>query len=191
MRTAGAWSWIGSALPPGVATVAFDSAVRAAAMAPPRAVDSTPTEPAQDGPTLVPEPSRRALEAERLQVTVMFCDLVASTELSQQLDAEDYRSVVRAYQAAAAAALQPDDGDPAQYLGDGLLVYFGWPQAHEDAARRAVHASLALLDARGPLHDTHLLPHYGVRIAVRLIVSTMPTPSSARLIDTGRVGDDL
>ena len=80
--------------------------------------------------------------------------------------------MVRAYQAAAAAALQPYDGYIAQYLGDGLLVYFGWPQAHEDAAHRAVHASLALLDALGPLHETHLLPHYGVRIAVRIGLHT-------------------
>ena len=164
--------WIGSAPPPGMAAVAFDTATPAASAAPPLASDSTPTEPAQDGPTLAPEPSRRALEAERRQVTVMFCDLVASTELSQQLDAEDYRAVVRAYQAAAAAALQPYDGYIAQYLGDGLLVYFGWPQAHEDAAHRAVHASLALLDALGPLHETHLVPRYGVRVAVRIGLHT-------------------
>jgi class 3 adenylate cyclase len=116
-------------------------------MTPPLASDSTPTKPPQDRPTVAPEPSHRALEAERRQVTVMFCDLVASTEFSQQLDPEDYRAVVRAYQAAAAAALQPHDGYIAQYLGDGLLVYFGWPQAHEDAAYRAVYASLALFDA--------------------------------------------
>src|SRR5262249_61619986 len=134
----------------------------------PVAADSPPPAPAQAGPAPAPEPSRRTLEAERRQVTVMFCDLVASTELSQRLDPEDYRAVVRAYQAAAAAALQPYDGYIAQYLGDGLLVYFGWPQAHEDAAHRAVHASLALLDALAPLHETHLVLHYGVRIAMRI-----------------------
>src|SRR5205807_2220755 len=111
---------IGSAPPPGMAAVAFDTATRAASAAPPLAADSIPTEPPQDGLTLAPEPSRRTLEAERRQVTVMFCDLVASTELSQQLDPEDYRAVVRAYQAAADAALQPYDGYIAQYLGDGL-----------------------------------------------------------------------
>src|SRR5262245_52647746 len=121
--------WIGSAPPPGMAALAADSIL---------------TEITQDGPTLAPEPSRRAPEAERRQVAVMFCDLVASTALSRQLDPEDYRAVVHAYQAAAAAALQPYEGYIAQYLGDGLLVYFGWPQAHEDAAHRAVHASLAL-----------------------------------------------
>jgi class 3 adenylate cyclase/predicted ATPase len=164
--------WIGSAPPPDSAAVAFDSATPPATAAPPLAADSIPTEPAQNGPTLAPEPSRRTLDGERRQVTVMFCDLVASTELSQQFDAEDYRAVVRAYQAAAAAALQPYDGYIAQYLGDGLLVYFGWPQAHEDAAHRAVHASLALLDALDPLHDTHLLSHYGVRIAIRIGLHT-------------------
>jgi hypothetical protein len=147
--------WIGSA-PPSASTAPF------------LAADSTAIEPPQDGLTPVPELSRRAAEAERRQVTVMFCDLVASTELSRQLDAEDYRAVVRAYQAAAATAFQPYDGYIAQYLGDGLLVYFGWPQAHEDAALRAVHASLALLYAMGSLHETHLVPHYGVRIAVRM-----------------------
>jgi class 3 adenylate cyclase len=78
--------------------------------------------------------ARSAPEAERRQVTVLFCDLVDSTRLSQQLDAEDYRAVVRAYQEATVAALHPYDGYVAQYLGDGLLVYFGWPTAHEDAA---------------------------------------------------------
>ena len=96
---------------------------------------------------------RHAPEAERRQVTVLFCDLVDSTQLSQQLDAEDYRAVVRAYQQAAVTAMQPWDGYVAQYLGDGLMVYFGWPTAHEDAAVRAVHASLALLAALEPLND--------------------------------------
>jgi hypothetical protein len=80
--------WIGSAPPPDIAAVAFDSATPPASMTPPLASDSTPTKPPQDKPTLVPEPSHRALDAERRQVTVMFCDLVASTELSRQLDPE-------------------------------------------------------------------------------------------------------
>ena len=69
-------------------------------------------------------------------------------------------------------ALHPWDGYVAQYLGDGLLVYFGWPTAHEDAAVRAVHASLALLAALQPFNDTHLGPRYGVRVQVRLGVHT-------------------
>jgi class 3 adenylate cyclase len=117
-------------------------------------------------------PSTRAVEAERRQVTVLFCDLVDSTQLSQQLDAEDYRAVVRGYQEAAVTALHPWDGYVAQYLGDGLMVYFGWPTAHEDAAVRAVHASLALLAALEPFNATQLGPRYGVRVQVRLGLHT-------------------
>ena len=122
--------------------------------------DVVPTLPMEEG---VPEAADKVTrhtpalrgstpEAERRQVTVLFCDLVDSTQLSQQLDAEDYRAVVRAYQEAAVAALRPWDGHVAQYLGDGLMVYFGWPRTHEDAATRAVHASLAMLEAMGPLN---------------------------------------
>jgi class 3 adenylate cyclase len=69
--------------------------------------------------------------AERRQLTVMFCDLVGSTELSARLDPEDLREVVRSYQEKAADLIQGFDGHIAQYLGDGLLVYFGYPQAHK------------------------------------------------------------
>src|SRR5262245_64526073 len=86
-----------------------------------------------DEPSIVSEPARMAPEAERRHLTVMFCDLVDSTRLSRHLDAEDYRAVVRTYQEAAVTAMQPWDGYVAQYLGDGLMVYFGWPTAHEDA----------------------------------------------------------
>jgi class 3 adenylate cyclase/predicted ATPase len=133
---------------------------------------ATPTAPSADAPTSSPAPVRYAPEAERRQVTVLFCDLVDSTQLSQQLDAEDYRAVVRAYQEAAVTAMQSWDGYVAQYLGDGLMVYFGWPTAHEDAAVRAVHASLALLAALEPLNDTRLEPRYGVRVQVRLGLHT-------------------
>jgi predicted ATPase/class 3 adenylate cyclase len=104
-------------------------------------------------------------------VTVLFCDLVDSTKLSQQLDAEEYRAVVRAYQEAAVAAVRLWDGYVAQYLGDGLMVYFGWPRAHEDTAVRAVHASLAMLEAMGPL-NAHLEAQDGVRVQVRLGLHT-------------------
>ena len=89
---------------------------------------------------VMPRPAEaRMPEAERRQLTVLFCDLVGSTQLSGQLDPEDLRAVVRAYQEAAAEVIQPYEGHIAQYLGDGLLVYFGYPAAHEDDARRAVH----------------------------------------------------
>src|SRR6185369_1824465 len=76
-------------------------------------------------------------EAERRQLTVMFCDLVDSTALSAQLDPEDYRAVVRQYQQTCMEVIQRHAGYIAQYLGDGLLGYFGYPTAHEDDAARA------------------------------------------------------
>ena len=93
-----------------------------------------------------------ALEAERRQLTVMFCDLVGSTQLSERLDPEDYRDVVRAYQAVCAAEAERFEGHIAQLLGDALLVYFGWPVAHEDDAQRAVRAGLGMLEAMGSLN---------------------------------------
>ena len=82
----------------------------------------------------------------------MFCDVVDSTALSRQLDPEDYRDVIQAYQAACAEVVQRFDGYIAQYLGDGLLIYFGYPVAHEDDAVRAVRAGLGILDAIRALH---------------------------------------
>jgi class 3 adenylate cyclase len=92
------------------------------------------------------EPRPAALEAERRQLTVMFCDLVGSTALSAQLDPEDYRAVVQQYQQTCAEVIQRHDGYLAQYLGDGLLVYFGYPMAHEDDARRAVRTGLEIVE---------------------------------------------
>jgi class 3 adenylate cyclase len=81
----------------------------------------------------------------------MFCDLVGSTALSEQLDPEEYRKVVRAYQQTSAAVIAQYEGHIAQHLGDGLLVYFGYPVAHEDDAQRAVRAALGLVAAMQPL----------------------------------------
>ena len=86
-------------------------------------------------------------DGERRQLTVMFCDLVDSTALSARLDPEDLREVIRRYQDACAEVIHRFDGHIAQYLGDGLLVYFGYPHAHEDDAARAVRASLDILAA--------------------------------------------
>ena len=83
-------------------------------------------------PTVPPTP-----DAERRQLTVLFCDLVDSTVLARQLDPEELRAVVRAYQEACAKVIARFE-NIAQYLGDGLLVYFGYPLAHEDDAQRAV-----------------------------------------------------
>jgi len=90
-------------------------------------------------------------EAERRQLTVLFCDLVDSTVLASQLDPEELREVVRAYQDTCAKVIARFDGHIAQYLGDGLLVYFGYPMAHEDDAQRAVRAGLGMIEALGQL----------------------------------------
>ncbi len=82
------------------------------------------------------------VEAERRQLTVMFCDLVGSTELSRRLDPEDLREVMRRYQDAVAGAVTRYEGYVAKFLGDGVLAYFGWPRAHEDQAERAVRTGL-------------------------------------------------
>src|SRR4029434_7453995 len=96
----------------------------------------------------VTAPSRPASpEAERRQLTVMFCDLVGSTALSEQLDPEELREVVRAYQQTCAEVITHFEGHIAQYLGDGLLVYFGYPRAHENDAQRAVRAGLGIIEA--------------------------------------------
>src|SRR5262245_60880098 len=92
-------------------------------------------------------------EAERRQLTVMFCDLVDSTKLSSQLDPEDWRDVVRAYQRVCTEVIQRYDGHIAQLLGDGLLVYFGFPHAHEDDAHRAVRNGLVVLAEMEELYN--------------------------------------
>jgi class 3 adenylate cyclase/predicted ATPase len=108
---------------------------------------------------------------ERRQLTVLFCDLVGSTPLSQQLDAEEWRDVVEAYHRTAAAAVTRFGGHVAQYLGDGLLIYSGWPTAREDDPERAVRAGLAILDAMGPLNATLAT---GTQLAVRIGMHTGP-----------------
>ena len=86
-------------------------------------------------------------EGERRQLTVMFCDLVGSTALSERLDPEELQAVVRTYQEVSAQVIERYEGYIAQYLGDGLLVYFGYPAAHEDDAARAIRAGLAIIAA--------------------------------------------
>src|ERR1700757_375186 len=92
--------------------------------------------------------------AERRQVTVMFSDLVGSTALSARMDPEDLRDVISAYQKCVADSVQRFGGFVAKYMGDGVLVYFGYPQAHEDDAERAVRAGVALIDAVSGLKST-------------------------------------
>jgi class 3 adenylate cyclase len=123
------------------------------------------------GTTAVAPPEPQPPEAERRQLTVLFCDLVDSTVLASQLDPEELREVVRAYQEACAKVIARFEGHIAQYLGDGLLVYFGYPLAHEDDAQRAVRAGLGIVEALGQL-NTRLTQERRVHLAVRLGIHT-------------------
>ena len=109
-------------------------------------------------------------EAERRQLTVMFCDLVGSTALSSRLDPEDLREVIAAYHRAVAEIVAGFDGFVAKYMGDGVLVYFGYPQAHEDDAERAVRAGLGAIDAVGRLDVNSVKLQARVGIATGLVV---------------------
>ncbi|MGA7261490.1 MAG: adenylate/guanylate cyclase domain-containing protein, partial [Stellaceae bacterium] len=93
-------------------------------------------------PVLTVPAAAAAAEAERRQLTVMFCDLVGSTALSTGMDPEDLRDVIASYQSRCSAAIRHYDGFVAKYMGDGILVYFGYPRAHEDEAERSVRAGL-------------------------------------------------
>ena len=136
-----------------------------------------PTSPALQSPApplaQAPPPSAPSPppEAERRQLTVLFCDLVDSTALASALDPEDLREVVQAYQEVCAKVIARFEGHIAQYLGDGLLVYFGYPRAHEDDAQRAARAGLGMLEALEQL-NTRLTQERGVQLAVRLGIHT-------------------
>ena len=99
----------------------------------------------------------------------MFCDLVGSTALSAQLDPEELREVVRAYQETCTAVIRRYDGHIAQYLGDGLLVYFGYPVAHEDDAPRAVRAGLEIIS--GAIRAARLCTATTIRTLTRSRIS--------------------
>jgi class 3 adenylate cyclase len=105
--------------------------------------------------------------AERRQLTVLFCDLVGSTELARRLDPEDLREVMRAYQAACADVISRFEGHLARFLGDGVLAFFGWPGAHEDDAERAVRAGLQLVEDVAGLQNRAV-----VRLQARVGVAT-------------------
>jgi class 3 adenylate cyclase len=89
--------------------------------------------------------------AERRQITVLFCDIVGSTPLASGLDPEDLREILTTYQASVGAAVAGQQGYVARFVGDGVLAYFGWPNADEAHAESAVRAGLAIIDAIGPL----------------------------------------
>jgi class 3 adenylate cyclase/tetratricopeptide (TPR) repeat protein len=121
-------------------------------------------------------PAATGSEGERRQVTVLICDLVDSTALSARLDPEDMREVIAAYHRCCAEAIAQNGGFVAKYMGDGVLAYFGYPQAHEDDAERAVRGALALIEAVRKLctgHDAKLQVRIGVATGVVVIAEDL------------------
>ena len=129
---------------------------------------------------------RTSSAAERRQLTVMFCDLVGSTELSARLDPEDMGGLIRTYQETCAERVKQWEGHVAKYMGEGVLAYFGYPRAHEDEAERAVRAGLALVDAVGRMTASS-----GETLAARVGIALVPAPSgqvAEVLAKAGQVG---
>lgn len=128
---------------------------------------------AEEAPTSRSSLSVRSsrLAGQRRQLTVMFCDLVGSTALADQLDPEDLHEVLELYQEAGRTAVRRYGGHVAQYLGDGVLAYFGYPMAHEDDARRSVHAGLAVVAAVDSL-NAQSEKRFGIRLALRVGIHT-------------------
>ncbi len=124
-------------------------------------------------PETTPAPPPLAEQGERRHLTVMFCDLVGSSALGQRLQTEAYRRVVSAYHTRAAEAIERYGGHVGQYLGDGLLVYFGYPQAHEDDAERAVRAGREIL-REVQILNPRLEAEHGERLRVRVGIHTGP-----------------
>src|SRR5262249_15202373 len=126
---------------------------------------------AEAAPSLSAEPTS---SAERRQLTVMFCDLVGSTALASRLDPEDLREIIGAYHRCAAETVARLNGFVAKYMGDGVLVYFGYPQAHEDDAEQAARAGLALADAVGRLQAPEPLR---IRVGIGTTPPSCPSPA--------------
>jgi class 3 adenylate cyclase/predicted ATPase len=132
-----------------------------------------------------PEPAEVPGEAldeagARRQLTVMFCDLVGSTALSARLDPEDFREIITAYHRTVAEIVRESDGFVAQYMGDGALIYFGYPRAHEDDAERAIRVGLSLVDAVGRLDVGSVRLQARVGIATGLVVGGLIGEGSAQ-----------
>jgi len=110
--------------------------------------------------------SRDDLAGERRHLTVLFCDLVGSTEIASRLDPEQWREIVADYHRAAAQAIERFGGRVAQYLGDGVMAYFGYPQAHDNDAERAARAGLAIVDAISKLNQHPARPRLAARVGI-------------------------
>jgi hypothetical protein len=128
-------------------------------------------------PSPTPAEPRAPDTAERRQVTVMFSDLVGSTALSARMDPEDLREVITAYQKCVTGTVERFGGFVAKYMGDGVLVYFGYPQAHEDDPERAVRAGLELIQSVGKLESTAPLQ---TRVGITAS-SSSPAPWASRV----------
>src|SRR5262249_4738974 len=141
-------------------------------------------------PTPAPSPAADrwiAAEAERRQLTVMFCDLVGSTPLSTRFDPEDLREIVGVYHRCVADTVGRFGGFVAKYMGDGVLVYFGYPQAHEDDAEQAVRAGLALVDGGGRLQAAEPLRVRGGISTGEVVVGDLITSGEGQ--ERGVVGE--
>jgi len=126
-------------------------------------------------------------EAERRQLTVMFCDLVGLTALSVRFDPEDLRDVIGAYQRCVANIVARFAGFVAKYMGDGVLIYFGYPEAHEDDAERAVRAGIAVIDAVGRLATAvRLNVRLGIASGLVVVGDLIGAGAKAREIDLHR-----
>jgi len=128
---------------------------------------------AEAGPEAVsaPTPPARTIAiSERRQLTVMFCDLVGSTELSTRLDPEDLRDIMQRFQESCVEVITRFGGHIGNYIGDGILAYFGYPRAHEDDAQRAVRAGLGMIEAIAALKDAG--PQPGLELAIRIGINT-------------------
>ena len=132
-----------------------------------------PAEPAIAAPIaapVAPPPPAEEERAERRQITVLFCDMVGSTALSQKLDPEELRDLMHRYQQTCTEVIARYDGYVARYMGDGILAYFGYPKAHEDDAERAVRAALDMAPAMAPIRDA--FADGGLRISTRVGIAT-------------------
>jgi class 3 adenylate cyclase/tetratricopeptide (TPR) repeat protein len=117
------------------------------------------------------EPATGRLVGERRQLTVLFCDIVGSTELAARLDPEEWHAISAGYQRCGAEAVERFGGYVAKFQGDGFLTYFGYPLAHDDGPERATRAGIAILDALVPLNE-RLEKQHGARLAVRVGIHT-------------------
>ena len=124
--------------------------------------------------------ARDPLTGERRHLTVLFCDLVNSTSIAAQLDPEEWREIVAGYHHAAAQAIERFGGRVAQYLGDGVMAYFGYPEAHDNDAERAARAGLAILDTISKLNEHPTHPKLSARIGI---------DSGAVVVGAGAGGD--